>query len=750
MVLRMRLGLVGLLLLVARGSSFAQPDRVSERPARHEPVRPTTRRGLERREALTLYGLGMLHERRNKLVEAARTLEEARRLDPDSASIHKALAPIYLALDRIEDALASCRRALELDPDDHETGYLYARQLRRLDRRAEALKVLQRTTFCPGLKERPDQRAQVWFDLGVLHEQAENYKQAERCFLEVVGILDNPVPLVELGAGTREEIANQAAETCERLGRICLKAGSPTRAIAAFRQAQKKDPARAARLAYNLAQVLEGQGKHRLALTQLEEYLRTQPSETEGYELKIRLQRKLGRQADVLPQLQAASDRDPNNMDLRLLLAREYRRAGQSSAAERIYNDLLGRTDGPEVYRGLFALYRDEGPAGGRKVLARLDATVRQATGSEVGRGNPAAAASARAMLAALRGDGALVKLLLQAARSQVLAGARLGYGTRTLLGLLAARAQQLDVAEQLYRACLGPSGEVRRDMEAEVYGGLLRVLYLQHKHAAIVALCKQGLEKALQTNRVLFHEYLARAETALGNSAGALKAAEAAVKEADEPNRLRAHLLRAEVLSGAGKHEEAVAECQKLLKEYNQGGDLRDVRVLLSSVYATAGRHDQSEEQLELVLCADPNDALANNNLGYQWADRHKNLAEAEKLIRKALELDRRQRTSGTALSVDSDHDKPEYIDSLGWVLFRRGRLAEARQELERALALPGGDDDPVVWDHLGDVCFRQRESARAARAWKKALALFEAGARRKSDPRYKEIREKLRLVKP
>jgi tetratricopeptide (TPR) repeat protein len=354
-------------------------------------------------------------------------------------------------------------------------------------------------------------------------------------------------------------------------------------------------------------------------------------------------------------------------------------------------------------------------------------------------------------MLTVLRDDAELVKALLPEAHRRLLEGdEKLSFRTRTALAVLAARTNQLDAAEALYRSCLDRRGKPREDIEQTVYAGLLTVLEGAHKYAATVEVCDRGLKEAGFTNRVMFHSDKAYALMALGKEEEALAAIDEAVKESAESDRLRCRLARAQLLGQAQRTKEAVAECEQLLKEYNQARDVRGVRLMLSGLYSGAHDWDASEAQLQLVLDADANDATACNDLGYQWADQNKNLAEAERLIRKALELDRLQRNSGARLSTDADQDTAAYVDSLGWVLFRRGKLDEARKELERAVALPGGGDDPVVWDHLGDVYDRLKESAKAREAWRKALGLYDAGRRRKTDERYREIQEKLRLEEP
>ncbi len=187
----------------------------------------------------------MAEEHEGRLVEAVRTYEAARRLDPDVAAIHRGLISLYAGLDRLDDALEACRRVLDLDPDDYGTGYLYARHLRLQNKEADALPVLVRVAALPALKDRPDLYIQVQFDLAVLYEAANDLPRAEAAFRLAAGALDNPEALLDQGLFTAEDIRSRAAEVYERLGSVGLKAGKIDRAIADFQEARKKDPSRA-------------------------------------------------------------------------------------------------------------------------------------------------------------------------------------------------------------------------------------------------------------------------------------------------------------------------------------------------------------------------------------------------------------------------------------------------------------------------------------------------------------------------
>src|SRR4029079_2945871 len=84
-------------------------------------------------------------------------------------------------------------------------------------------------------------------------------------------------------------------------------------------------------------------------------------------------------------------------------------------------------------------------------------------------------------------------------------------------------------------------------------------------------------------------------------------------------------------------------------------------------------------------ALAESPDSPTILNFLGYLLADHDRDLHEAQGLIDRA---------------VTQEPDNGAFIDSKGWVLYRLGKFAEARQELERAARITNGD--PTVLEHL------------------------------------------------
>jgi tetratricopeptide (TPR) repeat protein len=129
-----------------------------------------------------------------------------------------------------------------------------------------------------------------------------------------------------------------------------------------------------------------------------------------------------------------------------------------------------------------------------------------------------------------------------------------------------------------------------------------------------------------------------------------------------------------------------------------------------ISPLYQEVGKNDMTVDVLQAVLKLDPKNAAANNDLGYDWADDGKNLAQAEKMIRSA---------------VAAEPDNESYLDSMGWVLYKRGKFAEARKFMEQAID-PATLPDPLVLNHYGDVLYRLGDITAAAKQWQKAKELL------------------------
>ncbi len=147
-------------------------------------------------------------------------------------------------------------------------------------------------------------------------------------------------------------------------------------------------------------------------------------------------------------------------------------------------------------------------------------------------------------------------------------------------------------------------------------------------------------------------------------------------------------------------------------------------LRFVLGAAYQREGEVQQSLEQMRQVLTINPQHAAAMNFIGYVLAETGRgagDLQEAERLVNRALQL---RPDSGT------------FLDSLGWVYFRRGDYSRAVDTLERAALL--SPDEAQIIEHLGDAYQGAQDNDRAAEAYQRALEALAAtvDANNSNDP--------------
>ena len=149
--------------------------------------------------------------------------------------------------------------------------------------------------------------------------------------------------------------------------------------------------------------------------------------------------------------------------------------------------------------------------------------------------------------------------------------------------------------------------------------------------------------------------------------------------------------------------------KCLEVLERARKLSPVRrvDMLIMQSQAYEQLGRHAESLTVLREAQALEPANPLVQNNLGYLLLDQDRDLEEAASLIEA---------------SAKASPDNGNVVDSLGWAQFKLGRTAEAETTLRRAAEL--SPFSPEVRKHLGEVLVKQGKLAEAAEQWDRALA--------------------------
>lgn len=155
---------------------------------------------------------------------------------------------------------------------------------------------------------------------------------------------------------------------------------------------------------------------------------------------------------------------------------------------------------------------------------------------------------------------------------------------------------------------------------------------------------------------------------------------------------------------------------------------DNDEARMQLAVISERTGDIAAAEQHFRLLLKKRPDNSNVMNYLGYSLADRGLKLDEAELLIMGAVALEPKNGA---------------FLDSLAWVKYRRGKLAEAYEGIKNAIAQV--NDDPVIWAHAGDILAAQGKPQHAWLAWKYSWLLEKPGKRAAATARLKELSGKV-----
>ncbi len=581
--------------------------------------------------------------------------------------------------------------------------YLRARSAVADGRYREALDLYRRV-----IEELPEdavvrfEYAQLLRDLNVSEEAAKQAREAVRLdpsFSEARRLLGS----IELsGAGSDPARLDKAIEELRQAHRLA-PGDSPTTASLARALLARGRSGEAAALLDEIpearsqpglmrltAEARAKSGSFREAEALYRELLALDPGDRESQAALVDLYEDEDRLDEALFLLQEMRKRDPENAAIGERITLDFARAGRFGEAEKRAREQASRTPENRSIRRLLAsvLFEKGDVSGGEKILRDLVKT------------DPDDDAARRALA------------------GELLRERRFGEA-RPLL------------EESLRRAGTDPkNASARQGAQVE----LAYLSYLQKDYAAARKLLEPAAVSGAAVNpravRILL--LIARDTEDYASGLGEARAAAAAEKEnaewtgavAEFQFRSGDRKAAAEALDALARSKEvertlAAADVYARLKDYTSAARVAreavkrfpespDALFRLGSSLERSGNSAEAEKIFSKLLEMRPNDSAAQNYLGYMWADRGENLEKAHVLLEKA---------------VGREPRNGAYLDSLGWVLFRMGKLDAAQVNLLEAHRRE--PDDPTIEEHLGDLSERQGNVARAVSHWERALTL-------------------------
>jgi tetratricopeptide (TPR) repeat protein len=275
-----------------------------------------------------------------------------------------------------------------------------------------------------------------------------------------------------------------------------------------------------------------------------------------------------------------------------------------------------------------------------------------------------------------------------------------------------------------------------------------LATLYLQKQEQqnamTIFETAEHNIEKTQQKPGVNF--YIAYALTALIN-----RDPDRALLNYDKaielvPDYIDAYLMKAEVLKGIDdydkasatliealaiqpgnpfiwlhygilstkmeRYEEAISIFKLVEKLLKAGGEnientpfYNDFLFAYASALERVNEYDKSEKTFLTLIERNPDDPEPFNYLAYMWAEQGKHLAEAQLLVEHALE---------------SEPENGAFLDTLGWIYFKKGNPAQAIDLLLQAAELV--PKEPVIFEHIAEVYEKLNEPELACKYHKNA----------------------------
>jgi Tfp pilus assembly protein PilF len=229
-----------------------------------------------------------------------------------------------------------------------------------------------------------------------------------------------------------------------------------------------------------------------------------------------------------------------------------------------------------------------------------------------------------------------------------------------------------------------------------------LAAVYEESKQSekAVTEFKKIPLASPYYTESVVHASYLLKGLGRLDQAVAMIKSGYENKK--DQP---QIYAMYASLLDEKTDYKGAAGVLEQGLKKFPDNAQLR---FYYGTIRDRRGDKTAVVAEMKKVLEVEPNHVQALNYLAFTWAEMGSNLPDAEKMARRALELE----------------PKDGYVlDTLGWILYKQNKFVESVKILEAAHKYQSSVS--IIAEHLGDAYYKQAMVEKAKDMYKKAVDL-------------------------
>lgn len=631
-------------------------------------------------------------------------LNRAIELDPKRIESYIALTRFYMNTKDANKTEETFRRALSIDSNSTVAHREYGKFLAQMNRPAEA-----ETEFKRAIETSPSDYESrfVLASFYLVNKQMDKAEQAYKDLAEV----DKDRP------DGRAVLADFYAS----IGRY-------PDAINTYQQlaAQYPDYVRAR---YRLGEIMLQNGDMGGANAQVAEALKKNEHDMQALLLRSRIRLQSGDPRGAIEDLKEVLKQQPNHQAGLYFMAEANYRAGQIEQArafagdlERFYPDYL-----PAKLMQI-QLNLASGDAKSALNLANdlIDKLSKTAPSSEL---PPQLLAELRLKTLTSRGLAQLKLNNTKAARADLEAARDEAPNTPSVYNNLANVAlieKKTDEAASLYDKALSIDNTNYDALSGLLYNIYAPQKHLDQAHARVdqaIAVAQNSSNKTLQAS---LHFLKARVFDFERNNEGIESELRQAIALDDK--YLAAYSALGAFYANTNQQDRAIAEYRNVIAQNPQNTvSNATAYTLIGMLEDGRGNYDAAAENYRKALEMDENNVLAANNLAWLYAAHGKgNLDEAVRLAQGV---------------VQKNPDEAGFVDTLGWVYYKKGLHAAAVEQLQKVVSKNG--NSPVYRYHLGMAFAGQGDKQNARRELEQALKLGQGRNFAEADDARKALQE-------